>query len=398
VTARGPGALVLGGDQRALGAVRSLGRRGVPVWVVRSAHDRGLAGMSRFSGRDLIWPDDDEGHDERRLSFLLELCDREGLDSWTLFPTADVTAAFVARRHAELGARFHLTTPDWSSFRWAHDKRLTYDLAAKLDVPYPYTFSPRSAQEVQDFAGAFPAILKPATKPRLDLPHTKAWPVRDRAELLTRYAEIAPLAEPGALMIQELIPGPGGQFSVAALCEDGKPVVIAVAERVRQYPKDFGRSSSYVETVDQPEVETLGRRLLAALRLDGLVEVEFKRDRRDELYKLLDINIRVWGWHTIGARAGLDFTYVAWRLANGQEPSPVQAPPGLRWLRVTDVPVAFQEITSGRLSVRTYLRTLISPHERAVAALDDPFPALLEVPMVALSMARRKLGHLPGRS
>jgi len=33
------GALVLGGDYRALGVVRSLGRRGVPVWVIRDGGD-----------------------------------------------------------------------------------------------------------------------------------------------------------------------------------------------------------------------------------------------------------------------------------------------------------------------------------------------------------------------
>ena len=33
------GALVLGADYRALGVVRSLGRRGVPVWVIRDGGD-----------------------------------------------------------------------------------------------------------------------------------------------------------------------------------------------------------------------------------------------------------------------------------------------------------------------------------------------------------------------
>jgi predicted ATP-grasp superfamily ATP-dependent carboligase len=383
------GALVLGGDYRALGAVRGLGRRGVPVWVVRSADDHGLAGTSRFSRRCLRWPDGEES----RLSFLADLGDREGLAGWTLFPTADATAAFVARRHADLAGRFRLTTPAWSSFRWAYDKRLTYDLASTLDVPHPATFRPRSREEAADFSGRYPAILKPATKPRLNLPREKAWLVRDRAELLARYAEVAPLAEPGALMVQELVPGIGGQLSLAALCRAGQPLVTVVAERVRQYPMDFGRSSSYVETIDAPEVEALGRRVLAGLGCDGLVEVEFKRDRGDGLCKLLDINLRLWGWHTICSGAGLDFAYLAWQLANGYPVSPAHAPPGLRWLRLTtDLPVAYQEIIEGRLSVRSYLRTLLAPHQRAIAAGDDLLPGMLEVPMFLLSAARRRPG------
>jgi predicted ATP-grasp superfamily ATP-dependent carboligase len=359
--------------------VRSLGRRGIPVWVVRSAADHGLASMSRFSRRRVIWPDDG---DEARLSALMDLCRKDKLEGWTLFPTADATAAFVARRHAELAGRFRLTTPAWDTFVWAYDKRLTYQLAASLDIPHPKVFTPCDRNDVGRYTGEFPVLLKPATKPRLNLPRAKAWLVRDRAELPVRYDEVASLAEPGALMLQELVPGPGGQLSYAAVCRDGEPLVATVAERVRQYPVDFGRSSSYVETIDDAEVERLGRLVLEKLRFDGLVEIEFKRDSRDGLCKLLDINARVWGWHTIGSEIGLDFTYLAWRLANGEPVSPVRVPPGLRWLRLTtDLPAAYQEIVRGRLSMRDYLHTLVSRHERAVAAMDDPLPGLLEVPM-----------------
>jgi D-aspartate ligase len=373
-----PGALVIGGDYRALGVVRSLGRRGIPVWVIRSSDDHGLAGTSRFSRRRLIWPD----NEEERLEFLSDLCKREGLDGWTLFPTADATAAVVARGHDELAERFRLTTPQWSTFELAYDKRLTYDMAAKLGVAHPRVFTPRDRDEVSAFSGAFPVVLKPATKPRLNMPRAKAWLVRDEAELRARYDEIAPLAEPGALMIQELVPGTGGQLSMAAVCRAGEPVVSIVAERVRQYPMDFGRSSTYVVTIDDREVEEAGRRILAALRLDGLVEIEFKRDPRDGLCKLLDINIRVWGWHTIGSDAGLDFAHLAWQLANDIPLAPLVVPSGLRWLRLTtDLPTAYHEIVNGRLTIGAYVRTFVSRHQRAVAAIDDPIPAMVEVPM-----------------
>jgi D-aspartate ligase len=383
----GQGALVVGGDYRALGIVRSLGRRGIPVWVAQSSTgDHRLASTSRFSRRHITYPEDEK----HRLSFFLELGERAGLTNWTLFASADSTAAFVARHHAELATQFRLTTPPWSSSRWAYDKRLTYELAARLGVPYPRVFTPASSNELARYFGPFPAILKPATRPRLDGPRAKAWPVGDRAELSARYDEIAPLMEPGALMIQELIPGAGGQLSVAALCQGGEPLVATVAERVRQYPMDFGRSSTYVRTIEDREVVELARRVLAELRLDGLVEIEFKRDHRDGLCKLLDINLRVWGWHTIGNRRGLDFVYLAWLLANGYPVAPIAAPAGLRWLRMTtDLPAALSEIRRGQLSLPAYLRTLVESHDRAVAALDDPLPGVLELPMFLLDKGKR---------
>src|SRR5205823_11244127 len=134
--------------------------------------------------------------------------------------------------------------------------------------------------------------------------------------------------------------GGEAQFSYAALCWEGRPLVWAVARRTRQYPMDFGRFSTYVETVERPEIEEPARRLIAAMRFSGLVEVEFKRDGRDGRDKLLDVNARMWGWHTLGRRAGVDFIYLLWRLIQGEPVPEMQVPTGLRWVRtVTDLPI-----------------------------------------------------------
>jgi len=139
------GALVLGADYRALGVVRSLGRRGVNVWVLREPEEP-LAASSRYAKRALPWPAGDE---ETRLRFLEELADRAGIRGWALVPTSDEAAAFTARHYDRLDAGFTHTTPDWEVLRWAYDKRLTYALADHLDVDYPRTVTPGSAFAVE---------------------------------------------------------------------------------------------------------------------------------------------------------------------------------------------------------------------------------------------------------
>ena len=377
------GALVIGADYRALGVVRSLGRRGVPAWVLRHGDDR-LAGFSRFARRTLPLA---EG-----AAFLLELCDEHGLDGWTLFASSDESAAFVARHHDELGERFRLTTPPWSVTQYAYDKRLTYPLAESLGLDVPQTWYPQDGSDVAALDCAYPVVLKPAIKDGFNrLTAAKAWRVDSRAELLARYVEACTFADPATLMVQELIPGGGAeQLSYAALYDDGRPLAELTARRTRQYPMDFGRASTYVETVDLPEVAEPARALLERVGYTGLVEVEFKRDARDRRCKLLDVNPRVWGWHTLCARAGVDFAYLAWQLAHGEEVLPSRARPGVRWTRfTTDLPTAFSEIRRGRLSARGYLRSLRGPRERAIFARDDPLPGLLEVPLLASVLARR---------
>ena len=165
-------------------------------------------------------------------------------------------------------------------------------------------------------------------------------------------------------MVQEIVPGMGeSQYSFAALCQDGMPVASVVARRVRQFPMDFGRFSTFVETVDEPEVATQAERLLRHADYTGLIEIEFKRDRRDGQLKVLDANPRVWGWHTLTRREGPDFSYLLWRAARGERIRGPRARPGQRWMRMdVDLAVAAREILGGRLSLRQYLSGFAAWH------------------------------------
>ncbi len=390
-----PGALVIGGDYRGLGIVRSLGRHGIPVWVLTDEHF--IAAMSRYAARHLPWPARSEAD---QLQHLLRLCAEHRLAGWMLFPTGDEAAVLIARHHKTLAESFRLTTPPWEMMRRAYDKRQTYRLAAELGMPYPWTRYPRSREEVAALDCAFPVILKPAFKSDPNrFTNDKAWLVSSREELLALYDQALSFVDPDVVMIQELIPGGGeAQFSYAALCNDGRVAASLVARRLRQYPLDFGRSSSYVETVELPAVEELSRRLLAAIRFNGLIEVEFKRDPRDGRFKLLDLNARIWGWHTLGARAGVDFPWLLWRMTMGETISEVRARAGVRWVRmVTDLPAVFKAMRRGILSPAAYLRSLRGPIEFAIFSASDPMPGLLEVPILSMLAVKRSLYTSEGR-
>ena len=380
------GAIVLGSDYKALGIVRSLGRHGVPVWVVRDDH--ALANLSRYTRRTFTWPDPSEA---ARVAFLADLGARHGLDGWALYPTDDESAALLARNRGAL-SRYRSTVTRWDILRWAYDKRLTYRLVAGLGVGHPRTHYPRDRQDVLAFAGGYPAILKPAIRPELNrFTASKAWYAADGPTLVARYDDACTLLDPSLILIQELIPGGGdSQLSYAALCRNGQPLASVVARRTRQWPMDFGRASTFVETVDEPEVEAIARRVLGVLRFDGIVEIEFKRDARDGKLKLLDINPRAWGWHTLGGRAGVDFPYLLWQVMHGASVHDVRGRVGVRWVRLlTDLPTALQEIRARRLSPFAYLGSLRGPIEFAILARDDPLPALAELP-AALRLAWRR--------
>ncbi len=376
------GALVIGGNLNGLTIARSLGRYGVPVWVTTPPNIK-LASCSRYTLRTLPWPD---GECETQVEYLLRVAERYGLDQWVLFPTSDESAALLSKFHTALSRRFRVSTPTWDILRWAYDKRLTYQIASNEQVDYPLTFYPATEEDLEAVACTFPAILKPATHASVNrFTAEKAWRVTNRQELLARYREARELIPPDLILIQEMIPGGGeSQFSYAALCYNGEPIASLTARRTRQYPIDFGYSSSFVETLDVPEIVAPSRRLLAAIRYTGLVEVEYKLDARNGRYKLLDINPRLWTWSPLGGRAGVDFPYLLWQMMVGRPVAEKTGRTGVRWVRMsTDVPAAIHEMLRGRLSLGAYLRSLRSPVEFALIAADDPLPGLLDLPLFA---------------
>jgi len=190
-----------------------------------------------------------------------------------------------------------------------------------------------------------------------------------------------------------MVPGGGeAQFSYAALCKDGRSLASVVARRTRQFPRDFGQFSTYVETIDAPEIVEPAERLLAAVHFTGLAEVEFKRDPRDGQFNVLDINPRVWGWHTLSRRAGVDFPYLLWLLTRGEPVPRLRGRPGERWVHLSaDLGMAIEEILGGRLSLLEYLRSIRGPLESAIFSWDDPLPGLLDLPLFAYATGKRLL-------
>jgi D-aspartate ligase len=133
-------------------------------------------------------------------------------------------------------------------------------------------------------------------------------------------------------------------------------------------------------------------RFLSAIGYYGLVELEYKRDSRDGAFKLLDVNARTWGYHTLGAAAGVDFPYLLFLDQVGAGVPEVHAMPGIRWVRLaTDVPNAVRDIRAGTLRTRDYLRSLRGVDTEAVFCLRDPLPALYEVALLPYLAIKRGL-------
>lgn len=382
------GALVIGGDYQGLGIVRSLGRHGIPVGVIDD--ERSIAPYSRFTRFAERVPSLSDP--ESTVRHLLAIGRKRDLRGWVLFATRDETVAALSQHRDELGTIFRVTTPCWESVKQVWDKRNTYALAEKLGIPYPRTWYIRDLEGLDEIEGHFPVVIKPAIKEHFIYEtKDKAWRADNLDQLRRLFQRACRFMPVDEIMIQDLIPGDGScQFAFCSLFKQGSSAASLVSCRRRQHPPDLGRASTFVESVELPLLEELSERFLRAINWYGLVEVEYKLDARDGQYRLLDVNGRTWGYHTIGLRSGVDFPYLLFQDQMNKPFESVRAKVGTRWIRlVTDLPVGAVSIFKGDLKSATYLRSLFDYDEEAVFSWEDPLPGLVEIALIPyLSVTR----------
>jgi D-aspartate ligase len=383
------GALVIGGDYQGLGIARSLGRHGIPVALLDD--ERSIGARSRYVGSSTRV---DDLRDPAAALHHLLAAGRRLPPGWVLYPTREETVVLIAEHRDELAELFRVPTAGLEAISAAWDKRKTYQLAEQLGLPVPRCWFPASLEELDDVDVSDPVVVKPAIKEHfIYATKVKAWRADTAAGLRDAYTRAAQIVGVGEVIVQQLIPGGGeNQLAYTALFKNQVAVASMTVRRLRQHPSDFGRASTYVETADLFAIEDLATRFLKAIDYYGLVEVEFKLDGRDGLPKLLDVNARTWGYHTLGAAAGVDFPYLLYLDQIGEDVPATSARSGVRWIRLaTDIPNAVRDLRAGALDTRAYLRTLRHVDTEAVFALDDLLPGLYELALLPYLAAKRGL-------
>ena len=388
-----PGVVIVGGAHGTLALARSLGALNVPVYYL--THDSPLPGWSRFVRKTIRWAGP---HDAGALPFLRQMADKHGLKGCLLVPSGDGEVQLVAQHREELSSLYKIILPDWTALQWLCEKPLLYQRAVELGVSIPRTYALASAADIDTLDILFPVILKPNMGGG-DTTIAKAKVIRadDRHALKTAFADASGEIGAGNVVVQELIPGGGeSQFSYAALWLNGEPVAEFTARRARQYPVDFGYTSTSVEVVDNRQAVDAARKILKSAGHSGLVEAEFKLDGRDGKLKLLDVNPRPWSWFGLCSAAGIDLGALLWRVANGEPVGqPGNARQGVSWsYLVRDAVAAFTLARRGQAKIGDYFASLRNIRSWAAFAPNDPLPGLIDLPLTVSRVVRKRL--LPG--
>jgi D-aspartate ligase len=382
------GAVIIGGDFQGLGILRSLASKNVPVYLLD--HELCIARFSRYAKRFARCPSVRE--ENHFFNFLIHLAKKEDLEGWVIYPNDDETVCFLARHKKQLETHYRVATPSWDIVKFAYDKKSTYQLAEQHGIAIPRTMYPTSVRELEELPFEFPVVIKPSIKePFFTITKKKAMRADTKQQLVEEFKVALSIIDSSEIMVQDFIPGgPDQLFSVGSLFKDGEFLGKVVAKRTRQHPMDFGRATTYAETVDVPELEEIARSILGLIGYYGLSEVEFMLDPRDGRYKLLEINARPWGWHTLAIASGVDLPYMLYQDMIGETAQVNGFRKGMKWIRlITDIPTATKEILKGNLKISDYVSSLRGRKQFAVLSAKDPLPFIVEMLMIPYLWKKR---------
>jgi predicted ATP-grasp superfamily ATP-dependent carboligase len=354
-----------------LSAIRSLARLGVPV--VALDHRRHALGLRSRLAVPVVCPsprDDPEGFTE----LLADVCDALPAGS-VAFPTHDEYLVAV-NRAAPPSLALPFGPPEL--IEQVQAKRFQYAAAERAGVGLPATYYPADEAAARKVAAAlrYPAVMKPSEgagfKHRNGVPLIEA----DTPEaLLAAYrvgAEFGP-------MLQEKVPGGDTcLWTVGSyIGRDGEALGVFCGRKLLQAPAGVGTCRVGEARWDDEAVAD-ALRLLGELGFHGISQVEYKRDPRDGTLRLMEVNARLWQWHSLAAACGVDLVAVAYRDATGERVERLTSR-GRRSRRWVALVRHLRESRRERLGIRRTLAPLRPPVTEPVFSLRDPMPGLHQV-------------------
>ena len=367
--------IVFGGGSTGLGVIRSLGRRGVPV-IAADYNKHSLAFSSKYVRERILLPGP-EAPPGAVVDLILEKSER--LKHSVLIAADDYLLTTLSRNKSALSERYTVAVADWSVIEKCLDKRMTYQVCVDAGVPTSQTFFPDSEDFIEKHQDEFqyPCILKPIFGHRFSKSFKiKAFKVNNFDELQYYYRLTSETEN--EMIIQEIIPGTDDQLYTYYAYRDlqGDTLAEFTCRKLRQTPPSFGVITAG-ESTHTPELTEPGRAFLDKLGYTGVCGIEFKRDSRDNQFKLIENNARFGVVISLPIKCGVDLPWVMYCDLTGREKIRTgDYPAGTRWTYLLMDIVAFFRYPDKNLG--DFICPYRGDHAHAIYASDDPMPLFKE--------------------
>ncbi len=312
------------------------------------------------------------------LRFLL--CNSDKNTFKILYPASDEYVLFASRYRDDLETAYKCVLPDKSLIESIVNKSRQYEVIRNLGIYTPDTYFIDSVEDLRQAKDAFryPVFIKPVYgyewKKVFDC---KGFLVRNEAELWVVYEKI--YLNKLKVIIQDVIPGPcTNNYEVSVYAGIAGEIFGEITiQKMRQYPGDFGFGTLIV-TARNREVEQLSHSIIRKLDWKGFANIEFKYDLRDQKYKYIEINARVWQQISLAERLGMNFPLLQYLDLTGNKPGVcINNRENVKWMDPKfDFVASFQMLLRGELSLSAWIKSFKGVKDSGLFARDDVKPFL----------------------
>ncbi|QMU77473.1 ATP-grasp domain-containing protein [Streptacidiphilus sp. PB12-B1b] len=371
-----------------VGALRTLGRGGVPVHAVVE-NRLTPAALCRYTGGRFVRPSTGFEQPADLADALLAIGRSIGRRSVAV--ATDDEAALLLAEHADRLAEWFLLPPVPAGLpRRLADKDGLHRLCLEHGVPTPLSRAPtdRAGLLATGRELGYPLVLKNLEAwTRLRAPavhHTTV--VRDERELLAAFpADTVP-----SVLVQEYLPPEQAEDWITHLyCPaDGSEPLVFTARKIRSWPPDAGVTTR-ARALENPPLAEQAREFCRRVGYRGVADLDWRLDRRDGRYKLVDFNPRTGAqFRLFETEDGVDVVRALHLDLTGR-PVPRRARQRARAYTVGQLDLPSAAVWAWR---ERRLPPELLPRrstERAWFCLDDPVPALAESVLFGGSVAQR---------
>jgi len=369
--------LVFGTGLVSLATVKEYAKAGLEVVHLTTKRDDN-AGYSKYVRERVVVPSPLKDS-EKLLRFLTE-----GPKEWDgalLVPTNDPHVVFLAQNSDLLEKKYEVAVQPWSTLERVVDKRKLYAHAHEIGIPAPKVLFPESIEDLRrsllNNPIRFPCILKPYQTPEFfQVYKAKVLISHNSNELIGQFLDVQ---EHGLkVMVSEIIPGPSSELFIYVSHIDryGNPAVEMCVRKIRQHPADFGVGSAVKTVPMNDELRNLSIELLRSLGYRGFSAAEFKFDRRENRFKLIEINPRSVLYQQLFTKAGINFSLVMYMdRIEKKRALPQMYAPDVYWIHNFFDMIEFRKNQRSReIPIDEFLRPYGIRSVFAVPFLDDPVP------------------------
>jgi predicted ATP-grasp superfamily ATP-dependent carboligase len=256
-----------------------------------------------------------------------------------------------------------------------------YFLAKRLSIPTAETAFPESRDDVLQFCERtqFPVMLKASDNISVSRRIKKKMViVQSKNELIDQYDAMEDSCNP-SLMLQEYIPGDdasvwmfNGYFNQNSDCLFG-----ITGRKLHQTPIRTGMTALGI-CLPNPEIISATHALVKAVAYKGILDIGYRYDKRQRVFKLLDANPRLGAsFRLFVGEDGMDVARAAYLHLTGQPVPPSSISVGRKWVvEDADLISCIQYYQLALLNFPDWLASYNGVRETAWFAADDILPFL----------------------